>query len=205
MKARWIPLLLMTALGGTAWGQSHPQPRFALSASQVARALSERGVQTEDKQVSLLAGVVATEPDPTLDVLSVETLGNAEPPGHARIRSRVKLACRKQAECLPFYAVVTWPEGTAWGVTIASSSSPVLKSAVVGSSATRNIPPSSDVTMPVGTHATLILDDQRSHIQVSVVSLENGIAGHRIRVATPDHKQFYMGEVVSPNLLKGSF
>jgi flagella basal body P-ring formation protein FlgA len=59
--------------------------------------------------------------------------------------------------------------------------------------------------MPAGTHATLVIDDQRSHIQLSVISLENGIAGHRIRVASPDHKQFYVGEVVSARLLKGNF
>jgi hypothetical protein len=204
MKPRWIPLLLMTTVGGTGWGQSQPQPRFVLSATQVARALSERGVQTEDKQVSLLAGVVATDPDPTLEVLSIETLSNAQPPGHAQIRSRVKLTCRKTAECLPFYAIVTWPQGTAWASTITSSSSPILKSPM-GSSTSRDIPLASDVTMPAGTHAMLVLDDRRSHIQVSVVSLENGIAGHKIRVATPDHKQFYVGEVISANLLKGSF
>jgi hypothetical protein len=204
MQARWIPLLLMTALCGRGWGQSLTQPHFALTASQVARALSERGVQTETKQVSLLAGV-ATEPDPTLDVLAVERLGSAQPPGHSQIRSRVKLACRMAAKCLPFYAIVTWPEGTAWAATITSSSSPVIKKPVVGSSAAQNTPLNSDVTMPAGTHATLVLDDHRSHIQVSVVSLENGITGHRIRVASPDHKQFYVGEVVSSDLLKGSF
>ncbi len=63
----------------------------------------------------------------------------------------------------------------------------------------------SEITMPAGTHAILIMDDHRSHIQVAVISLEKGIAGHWIRVASLDHKQFYVGEVVSANLLKGSF
>ena len=63
----------------------------------------------------------------------------------------------------------------------------------------------SEITMKAGTHATLMLDDQRSHIQVAVVSLENGIVGHRIHVASPDHKQTYVGEVVNARLLKGSF
>jgi hypothetical protein len=191
----------MTAQCGRGWGQSQPQAHFALTTSQVARALSERGVQTEGKQVSLLAGVVATEPDPTLDVLSVETLGSPHSPEHSQIRSRVKLACRMTEKCLPFYVIVTWPEGTAWAATIASSSSPVLRNAPVAG----NGPLNSEITMPAGTHATLVIDDQRSHIQLSVISLENGIAGHRIRVASPDHKQFYVGEVVSARLLKGNF
>jgi hypothetical protein len=49
------------------------------------------------------------------------------------------------------------------------------------------------------------MDDDRAHIQVAVISLESGIAGHTIRVATPDHKQIYRGEIVSANLLKRSF
>jgi hypothetical protein len=205
MKARWAPFLLLSALCGPGWGQSQTQPHFALTAPQVARALSERGVQTEPQQVSLLAGVVATDPDPTLDVLSVETLGSAQPLGQSQIRSRVKLGCRVAEKCLPFYAIVTWPQGTAWGVTIASSSSLVLKNAVASSPAAANARPNSEVTMPAGTHATLVMDDHRSHIQVAVVSLENGMAGHRIRVASLDHKQFYVGEVVSASLLKGTF
>jgi len=50
-----------------------------------------------------------------------------------------------------------------------------------------------------------VMDDGRSHIQVAVISLENGIAGHRIRVASPDHKQIYVAEVVGANLLKRSY
>jgi flagella basal body P-ring formation protein FlgA len=59
--------------------------------------------------------------------------------------------------------------------------------------------------MRAGAHATLMMDDNRSHIQVTVISLENGVVGHRIRVASPDHKQVYVAEVVSSSLLKGSF
>jgi hypothetical protein len=205
MKAAWIPVLLITALCDPGWGQTQPRPRFALTASQVARALSERGVQTEARQVSLLASVVATEPDPALDVLSVETLGKAQSPEHNQIRSRVKLACRETERCLPFYAVVTWPEGTAWVVTIASSFSPVQRNSALGSPVAKDSSNNSEVVMPVGTHAILVMDDHRAHIQLSVISLENGIAGHQIRVASADHKQFYVGEVVSANLLKGSF
>jgi len=50
-----------------------------------------------------------------------------------------------------------------------------------------------------------VMDDARSHVQISVISLENGIAGHRIRVTSPDHKQFYVAEVVSANLVRRSF
>jgi flagella basal body P-ring formation protein FlgA len=61
------------------------------------------------------------------------------------------------------------------------------------------------ITMRVGTRAMLVMDDDRSHIQIAVVSLENGITGHKIRVASPDHKQVYIAEVVSGHLLRRSF
>jgi flagella basal body P-ring formation protein FlgA len=49
------------------------------------------------------------------------------------------------------------------------------------------------------------MDDDRAHIQIAVISLENGLAGHRIRVASPDHKQVYVAEVVNASLLRKSF
>jgi hypothetical protein len=51
----------------------------------------------------------------------------------------------------------------------------------------------------------LVMDDDRSHIQIAVISLENGMTGHKIRVASPDHKQFYVAEVVNAHLLRRSF
>jgi hypothetical protein len=141
--------------------------------------------------------VVATEPEPALDVLSVEVLMQGPSAGHSALRSRVKLACRIPAECLPFYAIVTSPQMTVGSVAVTPGASPAFKNA--SSSAT------GEITMKAGTHALLIMDDERSHIQVAVVSLENGMVGHRIHVASPDHKQTYVGEVVNASLLKGSF
>jgi hypothetical protein len=179
------------------WGQSQLQDRFALTPGQVARALSGAGMQTTGEQVSLPARVVATEPSPVLDILSVEPLGKGQLAEHSLARSRVKLACHLSARCLPFYAIVSWSEPTAGPAAVVSSASPVTRNMMFN--------PKSEITMRAGTHATLVMDDDRSHIQVAVISLENGIAGHRIRVSSPDHKQVYFGEVVSASLLKGSF
>jgi hypothetical protein len=195
MTARWIAVLLIAAM--PAWGQSPSQDRFVLTAGQVARALSDRGRQTTDEQVSLQARVVATEPYPVLDILSVEPLGKRQLAEHSPARSRVKLACHLSARCLPFYAIVSWSEPTAGPAAVLSSSSRVVTNELFN--------PGAGITMRAGTHATLVMDDDRSHIQVAVISLENGIAGHRIRVSSPDHKQVYFGEVVSASLLKGSF
>jgi hypothetical protein len=179
------------------WGQSQLQDRFALTAGQVALALSAGGIQTTERQVSLLTRVVATESSPALDVLSVEPLGRQLVGEHSPTRSRVRMGCHLPGKCLPFYAIV-------------SSVEPPVGLAATASHAVAGINNSMsnakmDITMRVGTHATLVMDDNRSHIQVAVISLENGIAGHRIHVASPDHKQVYVGEVVNANLLTGSF
>jgi len=192
MKARWIPFFLMAAMGVPARGQSQSHDRFALTASQVALAISLSGMQTTPEHVSLLTRVVATEPAPVLDVLSVETLGKGFLTENSGVRLRVKLACRIPGKCLPFYAIVSSIPSTAWPTSIGSN--------VPASSNANN-----EVTMKAGTHATLLMDDQRSHIQIAVISLENGMVGHRIHVASPDHKQTYVGEVVNARLLRGSF
>jgi hypothetical protein len=173
------------------------QSRFALTAGQVARALSAGGIQTREEQVSLLTRVVATESSPALDILSVELLGKQPVAEHSSIGSRVRLGCHLPGRCLPFYAIVSGlepPVGLAAAASHASAgiSNPASKANL-------------DIIMRAGTHATLLMDDNRSHIQVAVITLENGIAGHRIHVASPDHKQVYVGEVVNANLLRGSF
>jgi hypothetical protein len=185
----------MAAMSLPVWGQS--QDRFAITERQVARALAGRGMQVADEQVSLPTQVVATEPFPVLDILSVEPLSGRQPTAHSDVRSWVKLACHAPGACLPFYAVVSLPEGTTGRATGAAG-----VSTAAGNAAFK---PSAGVIMHAGARATLVMDDDRSHIQVSVISLESGSVGHRIRVASPDHKQVYVAEVISASLLKGSY
>jgi hypothetical protein len=192
MTATWLPLLLMAAMGGTPPAPSQSQDHFPLTAAQVALAVSASGMPTAAERVSLLTRVVATEPEPVLDVLSVETLGKG-PGDQAGVCWRVKLSCHVAGKCLPFYAIVSSPLSTPGAAT--------PMAALTSTAWSRH----SQITMKAGTHATLIIDDQRSHIQVAVVSLENGIVGHRIHVASLDHKRTYVGEVVNDRLLRGSF
>ena len=197
MTARWLSFPLMAAISVFAWGQSQTQNRFALTAGQVARALSDKGMPTADGEVSLLTRVVATENSPALDILSVELLSNQSAAEHSPARSRVKLGCHLPGQCLPFYAIVTSSQPPV-GLT---ATTPHASAGINGPGSKENM----DVTMRAGTHATLVMDDNRSHIQVAVISLENGLVGHRIHVASPDHKQTYVGEVVNARLLRGSF
>jgi hypothetical protein len=78
MRARWLSVLLMAAMSMPGWGQSQLQDRFALTAGQVARALSDRGMQTTEEQVSLLTQGGCDRAYPVLDILSVEPLGKGQ-------------------------------------------------------------------------------------------------------------------------------
>jgi hypothetical protein len=194
MSIRWIVVVGIIAISMPQWG--HAQERFALTTHQVAQTLADRGIQVGETQVSMVANVVATEPSPKLDILSVQQFP-APYAEHTEARSWVKLVCHLPGRCLPFYVIVSTPQGQ---IERSPEESPAAYSK-------GNIlfEPKSEIAMQAGTHATLILDDHRSQIQVAVVSLQKGTAGQRIRVASPDHKHVYMAEVVSASLLKGSF
>jgi hypothetical protein len=194
---RWITVLSISAMSVFGWGQSQPKDRFALTVDQIAQTLSDNGFHVTGQQVSLLANVVAAEPHPLLDVLAVEPLGGRRPGESTDPRTLVRLACREPGKCLPFYVIVMWPKGLVSGELRAHGSPAAGENPVLGSNAA--------ITMRAGTRATLVMDDDRSHIQVAVISLENGIVGHRIRVASPDHKQIYIGEVVSRSQLRRSY
>jgi hypothetical protein len=183
MNTTAYTLMLMATMTASACAQA--SVRFAITPEQVACALSQAGVVTAAQQVSLPARVVANEPTPVLEIVSIEARGKTKSPGHDPPPSKVKLTCHLPGQCLPFYALVNWPREKG------------LTTSYAGNQAV--------ITMRAGTRATLVMDDQRSHIQVAVISLQNGAVGNRIRVASPDHKQFYFGEVLSPTLLRGSF
>jgi len=199
MRTRSTASILTAILSISALGQSQSQSkdRFIIKADQVAQALSERGGHVGPQQVSLLANMSASEPYPLLDVLAVKPLGEQPTGERVGTHSLVELACHIPGACLPFYATVVWPQGQ-----------PAVELRTTGSAASSEdamLGASHEITMRAGTHATLVMDDHRSHIQVSVISLENGIVGRRIRVVSPDRKQFYTGEVVSAGLLKRSY
>jgi hypothetical protein len=193
MNARFAFVLGIAAIALLGLGQSESQAasqdRYVLSAPKIAQALSLRGLTTKDAHVFLPARVVATEPDPALDVLSVSSTRDRRSTVATESVTWIKLTCRLPGRCLPFYAMVKGATGP--------YSDPAAPNA-----AQLEKPP---VAIRAGAQATLMMDDNRAHIQISVVSLENGVAGHRIRVATLDHKHTYTAEVVSAQLLKRSF
>ncbi len=194
---RWITGLLVSAMSLPVWGQSPPKTHFSLTGEHVARALFAKGIQIPDGHVSLLADVVAAEPNPALHIVTMMPVSGQLSGKRFESRFLLKVACHLTSECLPFYAIVIWPARPAEG--------PSRGSSLVSADPSSELQPGAVVTMRAGTHAKLLMDDDRSHIQVNVISLENGMAGHRIRVASLDRKQVYMAEVISANLLRGRF
>ena len=58
--------------------------------------------------------------------------------------------------------------------------------------------------MRAGTQAVLLLEGDRVHIRITVVCIDNGTSGEKIRVRSIDNRQLYVAEVVDATLLKGS-
>ena len=153
MTARCLSVLLMAAISVFGWGQSQTQNRFALTAGQVARALSEKGMPTSDGQVSLLTRVVATESSPALDVLSVEMLSQTVR-GRALqspLASQAGLSSTGQMSTLLCHRDL---------VTNLRPGLPSRPLTYRPGSTIRCQTENMDITMRAGTHATLVMDDQ---------------------------------------------
>jgi hypothetical protein len=200
MTAKWVAVLVLAGFSVSGWGQTHvksfSQYRFAITAQEVAQTLSDRGVRVENQQVTLLARVVATDPHPVLDVIRVEPVGGRPAKGNTEARSLVKLACHMPGTCLPFFAMVNFQDE------VVEAAPGVSRVSLAPKERLKSLAP---IAIRAGAHATLVIDDGRSHIEMSVISLESGNVGSRIRAASPDHKQIYIAEVVSANMLKRSF
>jgi len=195
MKVKWIVGLLLASMSVPGWGQS--QDWFTLTAQQVERALQEKGIRTVGMQVTLVANVVATEPNPVFDIRAVEPPGNSLAGEHTGTQSWIRVACHESGTCLPFYALVSCAEHPAGSGSDSLNTASAARKAILNANAV--------ITIRTGTHAMLVMDDSRSHIQIAVISLENGMTGHTVRVTSPDHKQVYLAEVVSAHLLRKSF
>jgi hypothetical protein len=187
--------LLVVCVSVPLLSQAKPRACFALSQVQIAHAIAGKEVEVEGGDIVLPVRVSASIADPVLDVVSINPFGGQ---GTASLsRFWVKMTCRIPGTCLPFYAIVTIPKA----VTRTDVGLGMVRFNSAGKPSMSGPP----TTMPTGSHAILEMDDSRSHIEVSVVSLESGILGHKIRVASIDHKQIYVAEVVSASLLRRSF
>jgi hypothetical protein len=187
---RFVLALTITTLACLASAAPAADRRYAIRAESVAAAMSGIGMQVPPGQVTLLTDVLASSNAPRLRVKAMEKSGDH--------RLMVRLECESSEECQPFYARIHSgmkddPQAPASLLQAQISSSPGRE----GRGKT--------VEMRTGSTATLVLDSQHVHVSLSVVCLENGAVGQKIRVASDDHQRIYLAEVVSDRLLKGSF
>lgn len=169
-------------------------PTFAASRSipirteVIASALTGIGIQVLPEQVTLMTDVVATTNAPRLSIRSMEKASDH--------RIIVRLECAMPEECLPFFVSIH-PEEENGEQQSSSKAAAPLPSVPVFNSRSKTF------AIRSGTPATLQLDSDHVHIRISVICLENGAAGQRIRVTSPDHRQAYTAEVIDGALLKG--
>lgn len=178
-----LGLLVMISLGG--WAQTRGGARFPIRASQVAQVLSRAGMEVTERQVHLGATVWSATQTPSLEVLGTEGLA-------AGGRVWIEIGCEDRHQCQPFYVSVLWKGPVPLAGKQAHVEGP-------GHSASYAPP-----VIRLGDHATLVVDSPGLHMEIAVIALQNGTVGQVIRLATPDRRQFYQGQVVNKVTLKGS-
>lgn len=179
--------------------QAQQLERFPVTPEQVALAMQGRGWSTEGVQIRLAVPVTTTTADPTLQIESVSTVAAHE------VLLRVR--CRVHTECLSFFASAVWPTngpiprlaadfasrgGSADGAEVLAGSASWASASAAG-------------VIRAGSPVTLLLEGTRIQIRLQVVFAQNGHVGDTVRVTTPDRKQTYVAEVLTPGLVRGQF
>jgi hypothetical protein len=208
-------LLRLAAAGVCMWmpaGIANAQAarsRYPLVPEEVVTAMRASQLQTRGAEVRLAAPVTAAVQDPALEIEAITPLSPRE--------LRLRVACRNRSECLPFFAVATYTEDINPATLPlksqrqhAESDRPAPAAGAVSeghpaSASAGTAGPGETPILHSGSPATLDFDSERVHVRIEVICLQSGGTGDRIRVATRDHKQTYVAEIVAPTLLKGTF
>jgi hypothetical protein len=178
-----------TLLAAMALPAAAAPGRTAITAAQVAGAINGMGMSVSADQVTLLTEVSASTGSPNLKVQSMEPWGDR--------RLKVRMDCATHQECLPFYVSVRCnPEGGTNTVATATGQSSLMNQ--------QSVSDAKSFAMRAGSRATLLLEKGRVHIKLSVICLENGAAGQRIRVESKDPQKTYIAEIVDGSILRGS-
>ena len=193
-QANWRRVCLLGTVLATIPAAHAQAPRFSVTSEQVVAAMQGHSWRTEGVRVTLPAAITAAVADPKLGVAMASMLTAHE--------ARLRIVCRVPAACLPFYATATWPESVESVAPPSDGSAGIGERKTPASAADAN--ESSAGRLRAGTSVTLLLEGERVHIQMQVVSLQGGTTGDKVRVATRDRKQTYVAEIVNPTLLRGS-
>jgi hypothetical protein len=180
-KLAWLVLVIATAVP-LAMGQTGGA-QTAASAHHVADAIELAGVAVNPNQIEFLSGEGSVGESAQMRVVSVTNRSNGT--------VKVKLRCRDNHECLPFYVLV---HGMIGGK-VSRPEQPALPPVVA--SLPKNL-------IRGGDHAILILESHDSRMSLPVICLQGGARGQTIRVSSPDRRQIFDAEIVATGMLRGS-
>ena len=154
--------------------------RVAVSREQIAGAMQAAGFETTVAQLQLLSNVTALA-GAAIRVAKVKT----ESAGTAL----AELHCKKK-QCLPFYVLVH--DGN-----FAKDVAIIADRASTGT-------PTAHPLIERGKPVTLLIENADLRIVLPAVSLEGGMQGQIIKVASPDRKRIYRAEVVSGTTVRST-
>lgn len=187
---RLVAVAALLGIATNATGSVSPG-RFIISPEHVVRALEQVGISPDADNVEFLSLVSSAIQNPQLSVVNIARWR----PGDLKVRLR----CRSNRECLPFYVVLrdTKAEKIPSGLLSATQVNPVPVK--------KQRKPVDKPLVRGGQRATLVLKNHDLRITIPVICLESGVRGEIIRLSSPDRKQKYAGEVVAAGLLQGDF
>ena len=184
--ARSISLPTLTFLIFSAMRAEAVAHGVPVTVDEVEAAIQETGVDVSPVQVVMLSTVVAKSNVPSLKVQSVGPRS-----AHQDI---VRLTCSTSDECLPFYVAVNHLDDT-----VEAKSTPA---AGLQSNSISSKPMQAPIAIKSGSHARLLIDSGRIHIQISVTTLTAGAVGDIVKAQNADHKT-YWAKVVDGETLRG--
>ena len=160
--------------------------RYAIGNIQVVAALNSYGVQAKVEDVTVPADVLATTPEPVLNIGSLQHLSDQ--------RVVVRMQCEHPDQCLPFIAILNTSRDASFGASV---------DAIANALTPQSIAVSRQIVVRNGSPVSLLLDGQHIHIRLQVISLENGAIGQTIRVSDKDQHRVYTAQVVESGVVRG--
>jgi hypothetical protein len=187
-----LAVAIAGALSKMANAGTSATDRFAITPEHVSRVLNSAGIAAKTEEVQFLSTVNSAGQNPQLTVVNVSTWRDGN--------LKALLRCQNIRECLPFYVVLRdkkAPIQTSSFYNVLHESF-VSQKKINGKSAEKPL-------VVGGQHAMLVINTRNSRITLPVICLESGRKGETIRLASPDKKQKYEGEVVQAGVLQGKF
>lgn len=210
MSTRPISLALVLAAVipcASSSAQLRVRGRFAVTQAAAEKAIAEDLFHEETivpgVEVRLLSSVVAFVPAAQLDVTGIKQV-RQEASGSGRgVQLLVRFSCHVRSVCVPFYGRVSVPLDVSLPAVLNVPRHPASPSDTDTTHTTTARP--ARPTLQRGTHATLLLDDGRSQIELPVIALADAAVGESVRVASLDRRHIYTARTVSATQLKGEF